>query len=58
MAGGFTKIAATDATQVIRQEEGRRRVFRVKVSAIMDGDKTYDIALLPGDTVVVPESFF
>jgi polysaccharide export outer membrane protein len=58
MAGGFTKIAATDATQVIRQEEGRRRVFRVKVSAIMDGDKSYDIALLPGDTVVVPESFF
>lgn len=58
LAGGFTKIAALDGTQVIRQEAQKKRIFKVKVSAIMKGNKSFDILLLPGDTVVVPESFF
>lgn len=58
LAGGFTKIAAVDATQVVRQEGGKKRVFKIRVSAIMRGEKSYDIELLPGDTIIVPESFF
>jgi len=58
LASGFTKIAAIDGTRVIRQKEGRKQVFPIKVSQIMRGDKSYDIALEPGDTISVPESFF
>ncbi|MDD2751658.1 MAG: SLBB domain-containing protein [Candidatus Omnitrophica bacterium] len=58
LAGGFTKIADMDATRVVRQENGKKRVYPVKISAIMKGYKSYDIVLLPGDTIVVPESFF
>ncbi|MDD5594934.1 MAG: SLBB domain-containing protein [Candidatus Omnitrophica bacterium] len=58
LAGGFTKIAEIDGTRVVREENGKKRVFPIKASAIMKGYKTYDIILLPGDTIVVPESFF
>lgn len=58
LAGGFTKIAAIDGTRVIRQKDGRKKIFPIRVSAIMRGDKSYDIALEPGDTISVPESFF
>ncbi len=58
LAGGFTKIAEIDGTRVVREENGKKRALPIKVSAIMKGYKTYDIVLLPGDTIVVPESFF
>lgn len=58
LAGGFTKIAAIDGTRVIRQQDGRKQVFPIKVSAIMRGDRSYDIPLESGDTISVPESFF
>jgi len=58
LAGGFTKIADMDATRVVREENGKKRVLPVKISAIMKGSKSYDVILLPGDTIVVPESFF
>lgn len=58
LAGGFTKIAAIDGTRVIRLKDGKKQSFPIKVSAIMRGDKSYDIVLEPGDTISVPESFF
>ncbi|MCM8757887.1 MAG: SLBB domain-containing protein, partial [Candidatus Omnitrophica bacterium] len=59
MAGGFTPIASIDGTSVIRLEEGKKKIIRVKISDITKkGDKTKDILLQPGDTIVVPESLF
>lgn len=59
LAGGFTPIASIDSTSVIRVDDGKKRIIRVKVSDITKrGDKTKDIILKGGDTVVVPESFF
>ena len=59
LAGGFTNIAAIDGTSVIRVEHGRKKIIRVKISDITKrGDKSQDIVLKAGDTVVIPESFF
>ncbi|MCM8782992.1 MAG: polysaccharide biosynthesis/export family protein [Candidatus Omnitrophica bacterium] len=59
IAGGFRDIANIDGTSIIRNEDGKRRSIRIKVSDITKrGDKSKDIPLKPGDTVVVPESLF
>lgn len=59
LAGGFTHIAAIDGTSIIRIEHGRKKIIRVKISDITKrGDKSKDIVLKAGDTIVVPESFF
>lgn len=59
LAGGLDDMAAANSTQVIRIENGRKKIFRVPVASILQGgDRSKDIDLLPDDTVVVPESFF
>ena len=58
-AGGFTKIAARNRTRIIRVEDGVEKVIQVQVDAITKaGKKGQDILILPGDVIVVPESFF
>jgi polysaccharide export outer membrane protein len=56
-AGGFSKIANPRKVRIVRTHHGERQVIQVNVSAITNGDEE-DILLQPGDTVVVPESFF
>lgn len=58
-AGGFTRIASPSRSRVIRVVNGVERTLRVNVADIIKrGDRHKDIALEPGDIVVVPESFF
>jgi len=59
MAGGFTKIAARNRTRIVRMENNIEKIIVVKVDAITrSGKKAQDVLLLPGDVIVVPESFF
>jgi polysaccharide export outer membrane protein len=59
LAGGFTSTAAADATKVIRTEDGKKIAIPIRISDIIRGqDKTKDVILQDGDTIVVPESFF
>ena len=57
MAGGFTKLASPNGTQVARQDEGQQLKIRVPVKDIRDGAEK-NFSLRPGDIVYVPESFF
>ena len=57
MAGGFTKLAAKDDTNVTRLVEGAEHKYPVPVEAIAQG-KTKNFYLEPGDIVYVPESFW
>ena len=58
-AGGFTPIAARNRTRVIRMEDGKEKIIEVRVDAITKaGKKLHDIKIVPGDVIVVPESFF
>jgi polysaccharide export outer membrane protein len=59
LAGGFTTIAAIDATRIIRVENGEKQIIKINMSDVMKGiDKSKNIELQAGDTIVVPESFF
>jgi polysaccharide export outer membrane protein len=58
-AGGFTPIAARNRTRIIRQEDGKEKIITVKVDAITEaGMKGQDIQVMPGDVIIVPESYF
>jgi polysaccharide export outer membrane protein len=57
MAGGFTKMAAKDDTNVTRIEAGREKKYPVPVESIAQG-KTRNFYLQPGDIVYVPESIW
>jgi protein involved in polysaccharide export with SLBB domain len=57
IAGGFTKVAAKNNTNVTRIVEGHEKKIRVPVEDIGVGrEKNFE--LQPGDIVFVPESFF
>lgn len=60
LAGGFTKIAASNSVRVMRtNSDGSKETIIVKVSDIINkGKEENDIQLQPGDIVTVPESFF
>jgi len=58
-AGGFTQIAARNRTRIIRVENGIEKIINVRVDAITkSGKKGQDVLIVPGDVIVVPESFF
>ncbi len=57
LAGGFTKLAAKNNTNVTRLVAGQERKIRVPVEDIGVG-REKNFVLQPGDIVFVPESFF
>ena len=57
--GGLTQFAAGNRTVVVRQVEGESRSFRVRLDDLLkDGDVSANVEMLPGDVVIVPQSFF
>lgn len=57
LAGGFTKLAAKNNTNVTRLVEGKELKIRVPVEDIGVG-REKNFLLQPGDIVFIPESFF
>jgi polysaccharide biosynthesis/export protein len=57
--GGLGPFAAGNRAKVVRTENGKSREIKVRLSALVnDGDLRQNIALQPGDVIVVPESRF
>jgi polysaccharide export outer membrane protein len=57
--GGLGPFAAGNRAKVVRSENGKTREIKVKLSALVNnGDMRQNIALQPGDVIVVPESRF
>ena len=57
LAGGFTKVAAKNSMTVTRMVEGQETRIKVLADDIAQG-KAPNMALIPGDIIYVPESFF
>jgi len=58
-AGGFTKFAKENKTVILRKEGDREISIRIKLKDLIeDGDLSQNIALKPGDYVVVKEGVF
>jgi len=57
--GGLSTFAAGNRAHVVRMENGRQLDLRVKLDALVNnGDMSQNLALRPGDVLVVPESRF
>jgi len=57
--GGLAPFAAGNRAKVIRTENGKQREIKVKLDNVVNkGDLATNIALQPGDVLVVPESVF
>jgi len=58
-AGGLTEFADGNNTTLVRVEDGALKEYRVRLADLLDdGDISANVALLPGDILIVPESFF
>jgi polysaccharide export outer membrane protein len=57
--GGLAQFAAGNRAKVVRNENGKQKDIRLKLEALVNkGDMKQNIALQPGDVLVVPETRF
>ena len=59
MAGGLTEFADGNNTTLVRVEDGAPKEYRVHLDDLLDdGDISANLPMLPGDILIVPETFF
>jgi len=57
--GGITDFAAGNKASIVRIVDGKQQQFGVRLeSLIRDGDISANVGILPGDVLIIPESFF
>jgi|SRR5579863_2741241 len=57
--GGLTQFASGNRSRVVRMQNGQETVIHLKLSDLLNsGDVRDNIALKPGDVLVVPQSLF
>lgn len=57
--GGITDFAAGNKANIIRMKDGKPQKIRVRLNDLLkDGDMAANVALHPGDVLIIPESFF
>ncbi len=56
--GGLTEFAAGNRSTLIRSVDGINKEYRVRIDDLLnDGDISANVELLPGDVIIIPESF-
>ncbi len=57
--GGLTEFAAGNRASIVRVENGETRQYGVRIDdLIRRGDIQANVAILPGDILIIPESWF
>jgi polysaccharide export outer membrane protein len=57
--GGLTKFASGNRAIIIRKADGKDVEHRVRLDDLLkDGDVTANVKMLPGDILIVPQSYF
>lgn len=57
--GGLSQFAAGNRARIMRNQDGRQTEIKIKLGALVnDGDMKQNVALKPGDVLVVPETRF
>lgn len=58
-SGGVGEFAAANRSKIVRTENGKEREIKVKLGDLVNkGDLKQNLALKPGDVLVVPQSLF
>ena len=56
---GLTRYASGNSASIVRTAGGQRQVIKVRLSDLLrDGDIDQNVAMLPGDTLIIPQSWF
>lgn len=56
--GGLTEFAAGDRAVLIRRQGGERKSYRLRLNSLLrEGDVSANAAVLPGDVILIPETF-
>jgi polysaccharide export outer membrane protein len=57
--GGLTDFAAGNKASIIRMQDGKQQQLNVRLHDLLrNGDISANVALRPGDVLLIPESFF
>lgn len=57
--GGLTEFAAGNKAHIVREIDGERKEFRVKIENLMSGGEiSANVEMRPGDILIIPESWF
>jgi polysaccharide export outer membrane protein len=57
--GGLTEFAAGNRAVIVRHVDDKQETFRVRLDDLLkDGDVSANAAVLPGDVVIIPQSWF
>ncbi|MEM1439265.1 MAG: XrtA/PEP-CTERM system exopolysaccharide export protein [Pseudomonadota bacterium] len=57
--GGLSEFAAGNKAQVVRRIDGEEKVIRVRIDDLLnEGRMDQNVRMLPGDVLIIPESFF
>ena len=57
--GGLTKYADGDRAVLVRNTNGQQQSYTVHLdSLVRDGDVSQNVAMAPGDILIIPQRFF
>ena len=57
--GGITDFAAGNRATVVRLQDGKQQYVKVRLNDLVrDGDMSANLAMRPGDVLIIPESYF
>lgn len=56
--GGLNEFAAGNRTRLVRVVDGEQKEFVVRLGDLLNGDITANVDMLPGDILIIPESWF
>jgi polysaccharide biosynthesis/export protein len=57
--GGLTRFAAGNRAIIVRKVDGKDEDLRVRLDDLLkDGDVTANVKILPGDILIIPQSYF
>lgn len=58
-AGGLTDFAAGNRSRVVRTVDGKQQEIKVRLDSLLNsGDMSQNVALRPGDVILIPQSRF
>jgi len=57
--GGLTKFAAGNSAKIVRHlPDGEEQTIPVRLGSLMNGEVKYNVAMRPGDILIIPQSLF
>ena len=57
--GGLTRFAAANSATLVRTVNGTQTITKLSLGDLLkDGDVRANVALMPGDVIIIPQSYF